>query len=315
MTVGRTPPTGTIENVAMLDLTSMRTTDDLAGIARIENVALVLVPASLAGALTRIPTRNVASVVPIPDGAEVRVHTGTVVLGGDALADPGGDDVVLVVTGTLALSSPVTEVGYRQVIVTGMVLAPRGSEGALGAGLTRVTGSVQYYTHREGQRFQTLTGQTSISGEVLANTGGDPSDVLFLVGQTFVTSPVREVGYQHVVVAGQLLAPRESEVALTSVLTIEGELVWYEGRPRFFSGVDRFGRGFFDLFDDPVAMVLVGRFAIADDVPPALLREKVEHITLVGELTAREELIPVLQFLVTEKHGTITTEQGDGEHR
>lgn len=315
MTVEQEPRTGGMEDVAVLDLTSMRSAEELEGISRIANVALVLVPESLAGALARIPTRNVASVVPVPDGAQVKVHTGAVVLGGEALANPGGDNVVLVVTGTLALSSPVEEVTYRQIIVTGMVLAPHGSEGALAAGLSRVTGSVHYYQHVEGQRFRTLSGQTRISGEALANANGHPSDILFLIGQTIVTSPVKEVGYQHVVAAGQLLAPRESEVALASVLTIEGQLVWYGGQPRFFVGTERFGRGFFELLDEPLAMVLVGRFTIEDDVPPTLLRERISDIALVGKLIASEDVMPVLQLLVTEKHGTITTEQDDGEHR
>jgi hypothetical protein len=304
---------GAIENVAMLDLTSMRTVEDLEGIASIANVALVLVPESLAGALARIPMKNVASLVPVPDGAEVKVHTGAVVLGGEALANPGGDNVVLVVTGTLALSSPVEKVTYRQVIVTGMVLAPYGSEGALGAGLTRVTGSVQYYRHVDGQRFRTMSGQTKLSGGALANPKGDPSDILFLIGQTVITSPVDEVGFQHVIAAGQLMAPKESELTLSSVLTCEGQLIWYEGRPRLFLGAERFGRGFFELLDGPLALLLIGRFEIDDDVPPELLREKVSEITLIGKLRTSAPLIPMLQFLVTEKQGTITTELDDGD--
>jgi hypothetical protein len=304
---------GVVENVAVLDLTSTRSIEELEHLTRIENVALVLVPESLAGALSRVPMRNVASVVPVPDGATVRLHTGAVVLGGDALAEPGDDDVVLIVTGTLAFSSPVTEVNYRQVIVTGMVLAPYGSERALGSGLSRVTGSVQYYHHVEGQRFRTLSGQTRISGETLANRGGDPADILFLIGQTLVTSPVPEVGYQHVVAAGQLLLPRESEGTLAPVLTMEGMLVWYDGRPRFFTGGETFSRAFLELLDEPLELALVGRFTFADDVPPGLLREKISGITLVGKLVAPEALVPVLQLLVTEKHGPITSEQDDGE--
>ena len=304
--------TGVMRNMAVLDLTGMSSADELASIARIESISLVLVPESLSGALARIPMKDVASVVPVPDGADVRVHTGSAVFGGEALADPGGDNVVLVVTGTLALTSPVEKVGYRQVIVTGMVLAPHGSEGALAAGLTKVTGSVQYYDHVEGQRFRNLSGQTKVSGEVLANRGGNPSDVLFLTGQTIITGPTSEVGFQNIVAAGQLIAPRESEVELMSALTMQGQLVWYDGQPRFFSGRESFGRAFFELLDEPMSMVLFGSFTIDDDVPPELLREKVGDITLIGRLVASKEVLPVLQLLVTEKHGTITTEQDAG---
>jgi hypothetical protein len=313
MTVTGTTQTGEIANMAVLDLTSLRDPQDLDAITSISNVAMVLVPESLAGRLTRIPIRNVASVVPVPDGAEVRLLTGAVVLGGEALADPGGEDVVLIVTGTLALSSPVREIRFRQVIVTGMVLAPYGSEAALGAGLSRVTGSVQYYRHEEGQRFRTLTGQTELSGESLTNRGGSPADILFLIGQTTITSPVDEVGYQHVVSAGQLIAPSESQQSLAPVLTSEGQLVWYDGRPRFFSGKETFARAFFELIDEPMALVLVGRFTLEDDIPPTLLREKISSITLVGKLIAPRSLVSVLQWLTTHKHGVITTEQDDGD--
>jgi hypothetical protein len=312
MSVEQTPRTGAIKNVAILDLTSMRSPDDLAEISSIEKVALVLVPGSLAGALARIPTSSVASIVPVPDGAEVKVHTGSVVMGGEALANPGGDNVVLVVTGTLALSSPVEEVAYRQVIVTGMVLAPYGSETALGAGLSRLTGSVQYYRHAEGQRFRTFSGQTQISGETLANAGGNPADVLFIAGQTVVTGPVKEVGYQQIVAAGQLVAPRESEAVLSSVLTAEGQLVWYSGQPRFFIGNEHFSRDLFELLDEPLSMVLMGRFTIDEDVPAALLRDKVRDITLVGKIIAPKGLVGVLQLLTTEKHGTITVGPDEG---
>ena len=305
--------TATMRDMAVLDLTGMSSPDELASVSLIENISLVLVPESLSGELAKIPMRGVASVVPVPDGADVRVHTGAAVFGGEALADPGGDNVVLVVTGTLALTSPVEHVGYRQVIVTGMVLAPAGSEGALAAGLTKVTGSVQYYEHVEGQRFRNLSGQTKISGEALANRGGNPSDVLFLTGQTMITGPAPEVGFQTIVAAGQLIAPRDSEVALMSALTMQGQLVWYDGDPRFFSGSESFGRAFFELLDDPLSLVLLGSFTIEDDVPPELLREKVSGITLVGKLIASKEVVPVLQLLVTEKQGTITTEQDAGE--
>ena len=312
MNVEHTPPTGRVKNVAVLDLTSMSSPDDLAEISSIEKVALVLVPDSLAGALARIPMSSVASVVPVPDGADVKVHTGAVVMGGEALAQPGGDNVVLVVTGTLALSSPVQDVRFRQVIVTGMVLAPYGSEAALGAGLSRVTGSVQYYRHVEGQRFKTLAGQTQLSGQSLANAGGDPSDILFISGQTIVTGPVTEVGYQRIVAAGQLLAPRDSEAVLAPALTIEGQLVWYSGHPRFFVGKEHFSRDFFGLIDEPLSLALVGRFTFDEGVPATLLREKVSDITLVGTIIAPESLVGVLQLLTTEKHGSITVGWPDG---
>jgi hypothetical protein len=307
------PRQGEVSDIAILDLTGMRTPEDLAGITRIHDVALILVPESLAGALARIPTHDVASVVPVPEGSDVAVHAGAIVLGGEALANPPSDDAVLVVTGSLALSSPVREVRYRRVVVTGMVLAPYGSEAALGAGLSRLTGSIQYYEHVEGQRFRTLSGQTRISGTTLANAGGNPADILFLSGQTIITSPPEQVGFQHVVAAGQLVAPREAEAVLAPVLTIEGQLVWYSGNPRFLVGREHVNRDFLELVEEPLSLAIVGVCRFDDDVPPALLREKVAGITLAGKIVARTELHGVLQLLTVDKHGVITADTDDGE--
>jgi len=155
---------GVIQDVAMLDLTPMTSAEELAGITRISDVAIVLVPESLMAAVVGIPMDDVAMVVPVPTGVEVREHTGALVMGGEALADPDAENAALIVMGTLILTSQVPRVTYRQVIVMGLVLAPHGSESALGAGLTRVTGSVDYYPAAEGQEVKVSTGQLRASG-------------------------------------------------------------------------------------------------------------------------------------------------------
>jgi hypothetical protein len=134
MTVTDRRLAGEINDVALLDLTPLRSAEELAGITRISDVAIMLVPESLMAAAVGIPMDDVAMVVPVPDGVEVRVHTGALVMGGEALAGPGVEHATLLVTGTLILTSPVHKVAYRQIIVMGLVLAPYGSESALGPG-------------------------------------------------------------------------------------------------------------------------------------------------------------------------------------
>jgi hypothetical protein len=306
---------GVIRDVAVLDLTPLTSAEDVGGITRISDVAIVLVPEPLMPAVLGIPMDDVAMVVPVPAGVQVREHTGASVMGGEALADPGAEDAALIVTGTLILTSPVPRVSYRQVIVMGLVLAPSGSEAALGAGLTRVTGSVDYYPYAEGQEVKVSTGQLRAGGEVLANPTGGPDDVLVIAGQLIVTGQVAKVGYRRVVVAGQVLAPRDSQPVLGPAMTVKGQLVWYTGQPRFFLGKERFGRSFFELVDQPLALALVGTFEIEPDVPAALLREKVQEITLLGKLIAPKQLVGVLQFLTTEKLGAITVAEDDHEPR
>jgi hypothetical protein len=306
---------GVIRDVAVLDLTPLTAAEDLAGITRIEDVAIVLAPESLMPAVVGIPMDDVAMVVPVPDGVQVHNHTGALVMGGEALAGPEAENAVLVVTGTLVLTSPVPKVAYRQVIVIGLVLAPHGSEAALGAGLTRVTGSVDFYHAAERQEVKVSTGQLRVDGEFLANPAGGPDDILVVAGQLIVTGPVAKVGYRRFVVAGQLLAPRDAQAVLGPALVVKGQLAWYSGQPRIFVGKETFGRSFFELLDRPASLALLGRFDIDPDVPPELLREKIQDITLIGKLVAPRRLIGALQLLTTEKVGTITAAQDDHEPR
>jgi hypothetical protein len=315
MTVTDRRLAGEINDVALLDLTPLRSAEELAGITRISDVAIILVPESLMAAAVGIPMDDVAMVVPVPDGVQVRTHTGALVMGGEALAGPDAENATLIVTGTLILTSPVPKVTYRQVIVMGLVLAPHGSESALGAGLTRVTGAVDYYPYAEGQDVRVSTGQLRASGEVLANPSGGPDDILVVAGQLIVTGPVVKVGYRRVVVAGQMLAPQDSQPVLGSATVVKGQLVWYTGQPRFFVGKERFGRSFFELLDQPLTLALVGRFEIDPEVPPALLREKVQEITLIGKLVAPSQLVGVLQLLTTQKLGEIVVAEDDSEPR
>jgi hypothetical protein len=304
---------GVISDVSLLDLTPLTSAEELAAITRISDVAIVLVPESLMPAVAGIPMDDVAMVVPVPDGVEVRSHTGALVMGGEALAAPEAENAALIVTGTLILTSPVQKVAYRQVIVLGLVLAPHGSESALGAGLTRVTGAVDYFPYAEGQEVKVSTGQLQVGGEVLANPTGGPDDVLVVAGQLVVTGPVAKVGFRRVVVAGQVVAPRDSQAVLGPAITVKGQLAWYEGHPRFFVGKDRFGRSFFELIDQQLTLALVGRFTIDPDVPPELLRDKIKEIILVGKLVAPSRLVGALQLLTTEKVGVITVAEDADE--
>jgi hypothetical protein len=107
-----------ITRVALLDLTGANAEQALAGVTRIADVATILVSENLLARLSAIPMEHVATIVPVPSGGHVRVVTGQVLLSGEALAIPESDaDEVL--------------------IVAGQLVAPVGSETALGAGLTR----------------------------------------------------------------------------------------------------------------------------------------------------------------------------------
>lgn len=304
---------GVFRDLPLLDLSYATEPADLAHIREISGIAVVVVPEHLAHVLGTIAVSKVANVVKVRRGAHVHAHTGSLMIGGDGLAEPGGENEALVVTGALIVTSPVKSVGFRQVHVTGMVLAPRGSESALGAGLTSVTGSVLYYRLGETQDFRQLSGDVRLSGAALANPHGSPDDVLITGGRLVITSEVTDVGYQLIAFGGELLAPRQGETLLTPVLSGGGEIAWYDGRPRILVGDETYGRAFFELLGDGEHLAFVGRVTIADDVTPELVRQKVSEITLLGGIRAPEDVVPVLQILTTEKCGTIAVDHGDAE--
>lgn len=302
---------GAVEHTPVLDLSQITDEADLDGIASLRNVSLVIIAERFAPKLWRIPMSNVGTVVPVAEGARVRAHTGSITLGGDALADPG-DSTVLVVTGSLIVSSPVSTVGYQQVVVTGSVLAPLGSESVLGSALTKITGSVSYFRYVEGQSFKNLSGQLRISGESLANPTGTGDDILTAGGQLIITSAVNSVGYQLISVGGQVIAPRDSQSVLEPALRVSGDMVWYGGaHPRIFSGHNSFGADFLALLDEPTTLILGGHTTLEGDVTAELLREKITEIVLLGDITAPKGCVPVIQLLAVEKRGTIRVQADD----
>lgn len=298
---------GVIENVALLDLSTMRSEEELSRIRSIRNVANVIVPESLAGALAAVPMTNVANVVPVPDGARVNSHVGALTMDGAALAAPGEGTVVLLVTGALVVTSPVERVGFHSILTVGAVVAPEGSQAALVPVLRQTVGSTVYYPWAEGQTVRVFQGDTRLKGELLANPGGSPDDIALMAGALLVTSPVASVGFRRIVVVGALIAPEDSQLVLAPALTVVGGAVWYTAPPRLFNGKDRFMAGFFELLDEPVTLVLNGSFEFDADVPVPLVKEKVAAIVLNGEVRASRELVPLLQVLAVQKNGVIAT--------
>jgi hypothetical protein len=301
---------GVVSGEPVLDLTHLTSAEDLAAISRIEGAAAVLVPESLAGAYAAIPSEGVAATVYVPEGENVRVHVGPLIVGGDGL---GAAEDVLVVVGLLVITSPVTGVVPRRIIVVGSVLAPRGSEPVLGPVLGGGVGSVSYFRYAEGQDFKVLTGQVKLSGATLANPAGEPEDVLLAAGQVIVTGPVTSVGYAQVIVTGQLVAPAAGREVLEPRMQVHGQSAWYRSDdPRVIVEDTRFGPDFFRLLDHPVSLVVLADLSIAPGVTETMLLEKVADIILLSDLTAPADLVPVLQVLATDAFGTIRADDGPG---
>lgn len=297
-----------LSDQAIVDFSHLTSAEELAAVSRIEGVGAVVVPESLAGAYAAIPTSGVGGTVYVPDRANVRVHVGPLTVSGDGL---GAAEDVLVVVGMLVITSPVNGVVPRQVSVVGLVLAPKGSEPALGPALNAVVGSVTYYRHADGQDIKTLSGQVKLSGSILANPAGQTDDILVAAGQVVVTGPVTTVGYGEVIVAGQLIAPATSREVLEPRTRVHGQSVWYRSDdPRIFAEDASLGPDYFRLLDHPVSLVVLGDLALTAGITETMLQEKVTDIILLGDITAPADLVPVLQVLTTETFGAIRADDG-----
>jgi hypothetical protein len=294
-----------IHNVALLDLTGANSATALEGVSRISQVAAILVPESLVARLSSIPMDRVAATVPVPDGRPVRVLTGQITMSGEALAgqEAHAQDT-LVVSGQLILTSPVGRVG-RDLIVLGQVVAPTGSETGLGTGLSRLTGEVAYYPYVDGARVVVMPGG-AMGGDALANSFGQPTDILLVTGPLVLTSPPDSIGYQHVVALGSVLMPRGHEASVVSrIMPLGGRVIPYDAAPQIFEGKDRLSAGYFELLEAPITLIVPGKLWIEDDVSPELLRQKVSGLVLEGKLYAPRRLHPVLQVVSLVRQGKL----------
>jgi len=211
------PGAGHIHNVDFLDLSSAKTPDDLQGITRITNVDCVLIPEHLMTALTRIPMENVDTVIPVPGGENLKLQVGQIRMTGEALSAGNAEDI-LFVAGQLFITTPVTSVGYREIRVHGQVMAPRGSEAALGAKLGRLTGQILYLP----AKARTIMREETI-GKAFLELLPEPA-ALVVMGQLTieddVTVELLQSKVPEIVLFGQIRAP-QALVPLVQVLTTE----------------------------------------------------------------------------------------------
>jgi hypothetical protein len=135
-----------IKDVAFLDLTGVKSADSLKNVTKISDVACLVYPESLADAVMKIPMEDVACLVPVPDGANVRMQTGQLTVAGESLANAGGSpDDILALIGQICITPPVDKVGLK-LILAGQVFCPKGSQGLIGGAAIRMTGQISYYT-------------------------------------------------------------------------------------------------------------------------------------------------------------------------
>ena len=139
---------GKITHLGLLDLRHLRSIDELNNITGISHVGTILLSDQLEGSINSIPMHHVGSVVTILSTMKVKVLTGDVKLRGDFLENASGDpEEILLVTGGLMLTTPFQKVGYKSVILTGEIFAPKACEQVLTSSISQFYGELHFYEH------------------------------------------------------------------------------------------------------------------------------------------------------------------------
>jgi hypothetical protein len=160
-------------------------------------------------------------------------------------------------------------------------------------------------------KVKLLTGDLRLGGDFLANASGDPEETLLIVGTLMITSPVQAIGFKTIMLTGELFAPKCCESIVTSAISkLIGELYFYAGEARVFTGQDHFTSDFFEYLKQPASLILRGEFRIDLDVTIELLQAKVSEVFLWGDIrTANRKQASLLLALAAVKYGDIVAEQ------
>jgi hypothetical protein len=132
----------------------------------------------------------------------------------------GDPETTLAVMGTLVITTPITEIGFKKLRVMGVLLAPEGSEAALGERLDSVKGVVAYYPLDKGapRFFMDKAEITAEFMELLPEAGP-----WVIVGQlTFdasVTPAMVRDRVTQIILTGEIRAPRALQAQLRVLAT------------------------------------------------------------------------------------------------
>lgn len=137
---------GKITHLGLLDLRHLRSVDELRHVTEIAYVGTILLSDQLEGSINSIPMHHVGSIVTIPSDMKVKLLTGDLKLQGDFLENANGDpEETLLVTGGLMITSPFQKVGYKSLILTGEIFAPKECTHVLTSSISQLYGELHFY--------------------------------------------------------------------------------------------------------------------------------------------------------------------------
>lgn len=223
---------GIIENMLILDLTGIKSTEELQRIKKITNVVVIIVPEELSGALASISKENIVNIMTVPNDSKdlnMKKCTGDLKLRGDELSNPGGDPErdILFVTGDLIIESTITAIGYKYLINVGDIFAPADSRALLNTKVRSHAGSTFYY--EKEQQLIHMASHTTFSKEFFELLE-EPIN-LIVSGKLEITEDVtKEVLKEKVskiILTGLLLAPKHL-IPMLQILTLNSSGVIQE---------------------------------------------------------------------------------------
>ena len=204
---------GKYEDLPLLDL-RRHSPEATAAIRKIEDVTLLLLSERNAGHLVA-KMEDVDAVVTLPDGddSQVVIRTGQVELAGEALSSDAAANQILVASGEIVITPPITECRYRQMHVTGQLLVPRSGRAAVSAALTTMSG--QMSTYPDDMPIRTVNGNAEYDAAFL-NLLDRPECVVVNGKLTLaddVTDDLLKAKVGEIVLNGQVSAPRSAAAA------------------------------------------------------------------------------------------------------
>jgi hypothetical protein len=194
------------EDLPVLDL-RRHPPEAVGRIRKIEDVAVVLLSESNAASLTA-KIEDVASVLTLPDDEDLTVvaHSGQVEISGLAMASDAATRQILVASGQVTVTPPITECRYRQIHASGQLLIPESGRAAITTALTTMNG--QMSTYRDDLPLRTINGSAELDAEFL--TLIDRPECLVVNGSLELADDV----------TGELLRAKVGQIVLNGSLSV-----------------------------------------------------------------------------------------------
>ena len=198
---------GEIKKMGILDLTGMKSAEELKKTTRIEKVGTVLVPEDLMDTFMNISMEKVGTIVPVPRDQKYKTRTGQMELSPGMLAS-GDEDIRLILVGQGIMKEPVEEIGYGSLHLSGQFLFPRESQSVLEDSIDYTSGQLMYFS---GSNPRIFTGDQKFSATFFEMIE-EPMTMILVGTTTFsedVTPELLQEKVEEIVMVGEMVASEE----------------------------------------------------------------------------------------------------------